>query len=158
MKTIKSFFKIIFILCGIILVTGGLILGLYLHGDINLNSSNDEVNEIVTRGKKVLDKSQTVLDSAKDKVSSLASSLDGSLDKFRGSVGIEESDGNIDVYFAPCEELNPFGIDDRLSSFLNSASESINCAFFDFQLMKAADVLIEKHREGVKVGIVSDSN
>jgi phosphatidylserine/phosphatidylglycerophosphate/cardiolipin synthase-like enzyme len=75
----------------------------------------------------------------------------------RESVG-HRSEGGIQVYFAPCEPANPFGIDDAFLGFLNSATRSIHGAFFEFELPAAAEVCIEKHKQGVDVRIVSDSN
>jgi phosphatidylserine/phosphatidylglycerophosphate/cardiolipin synthase-like enzyme len=75
----------------------------------------------------------------------------------RESVG-SGSKGGIQVYFAPCAPADPFGIDDAFLGFLNSAKRSIHGAFFEFELPAAAEVCIEKHKQGVDVRIVSDSN
>jgi phosphatidylserine/phosphatidylglycerophosphate/cardiolipin synthase-like enzyme len=75
----------------------------------------------------------------------------------RESVG-SRSEGGIQVYFAPCAPADPFGIDDAFLGFLNSATRSIHGAFFEFELPAAAEVCIEKHKQGVDVRIVSDSN
>lgn len=66
--------------------------------------------------------------------------------------------GDIRVYFAPCQPLNPFGIDDAFLEVLNSARKSIYGAFYEFQFMPAAEVLIAKHKAGVVVRMVSDSD
>jgi len=75
----------------------------------------------------------------------------------RESAG-SRSEGGIQVYFAPCAPADPFGIDDAFLGFLNSAKRSIYGAFFEFELPAAAEVCIEKHKQGVDVRIVSDSN
>jgi len=68
------------------------------------------------------------------------------------------AEGEIRVYFAPCQPANPFGIDDAFLGLLKGAKRSIHCAFFEFELPAAAEALIAKHKEGVDVKIVSDSN
>jgi len=82
----------------------------------------------------------------------------GYLDTTRTHDGDRETaQGDIQVYFAPCNPLNPLGIDDRLIRLLESATKSIDCALYELQLPEAAKVLIARHREGVAVRIVSDS-
>jgi phosphatidylserine/phosphatidylglycerophosphate/cardiolipin synthase-like enzyme len=66
------------------------------------------------------------------------------------------SQGEIRVYFAPCQPADPFGIDDAFLGFLNSAKRSIHGAFFELELPAAAKVLIAKHEDGVDVRFVSD--
>ena len=63
----------------------------------------------------------------------------------------------IEVYFGPASAANPRGISGAFLEFLASAEETIHGAFYDFSLMEAADVLIEKHRAGIEVALVSDS-
>jgi phosphatidylserine/phosphatidylglycerophosphate/cardiolipin synthase-like enzyme len=64
----------------------------------------------------------------------------------------------IQVYFAPCQPLNPLGVDDALVSFIGSARRSVYCAFYDLQLDVVAEALIERHKLGIPVRIVTDSD
>ncbi|MCX5758771.1 MAG: phospholipase D-like domain-containing protein, partial [Candidatus Hydrogenedentes bacterium] len=66
--------------------------------------------------------------------------------------------GSIQVYFAPCQSFNPFGIDRALVRLIGSAKRSVAAAFYELQLQSIADALIAKHHEGVEVRIVSDSD
>lgn len=66
--------------------------------------------------------------------------------------------GGILVYFAPAANGAPDRIDAAFLDFLRSARSSIYGAFYDFQWMDAARVLIEKRGEGVEVGLVCDSD
>lgn len=69
-----------------------------------------------------------------------------------------EDGSAIEVYFAPCNPMSPWmEIDDQLIALLKNAKESIHCAFYELQLPVVAEVLTEKHKAGVKVSIVSDS-
>lgn len=68
------------------------------------------------------------------------------------------SEGGVTVFFAPCSENGRDGIDDHFISLLEGAGQSIFCSFFELRLARAAQVLIDKHKAGVKVGIVSDSD
>ncbi|MCC6145734.1 MAG: phospholipase [Candidatus Hydrogenedentes bacterium] len=64
----------------------------------------------------------------------------------------------IQVFFAPSEPLNPWGVDDRFVAYLETAQESVYCACYEFEYLPAAEVLIRKHRAGLRVGLVSDSD
>lgn len=66
--------------------------------------------------------------------------------------------GSIRVYFAPCQSLNPFGIDRALVRLIGGAKRSVVAAFYELELESVADALVAKHREGVEVRIVSDSD
>lgn len=66
--------------------------------------------------------------------------------------------GAIRVYFAPCQSLNPFGIDRALVRLIAGAQRSVMAAFYDLELESAAAALVERHRAGVAVRIVSDSD
>ncbi|MBX7259293.1 MAG: hypothetical protein K1Y02_23225 [Candidatus Hydrogenedentes bacterium] len=68
-----------------------------------------------------------------------------------------EETERIAVYFAPGSRMRGGDIDDALLTLLRSAKKSLRCAFYDFEYVEAAKVLVEKHKEGVEVGIVSDS-
>ncbi|HPO14044.1 MAG TPA: phospholipase D-like domain-containing protein [Candidatus Hydrogenedentes bacterium] len=72
--------------------------------------------------------------------------------------GFFRSDKPIQVFFAPAAPLTPWGIDDKLVALLAHATQSIDAAFYEFQLQKAADTLILQHQKGVAVRLVSDSN
>lgn len=63
----------------------------------------------------------------------------------------------IAVYFAPCQPRDSHGIDDRLVEFIGTAERTIWCAFYDLEHEEVAKTLIGKHRAGVEVRIVSDS-
>jgi len=65
---------------------------------------------------------------------------------------------NVDVYFAPASRVDTNGIDDQLIAFLQSADSSILCAFYELAWMDAARVLVDKHRAGLTVKVVSDSD
>jgi len=69
-----------------------------------------------------------------------------------------ETEGEIQVLFAPVEPLNPWGLDDRLVRLINDARQSIFCAFYELQLMSVADALIARHLDGATVRLVSDSH
>jgi len=66
--------------------------------------------------------------------------------------------GDIRVYFAPSQPLNPFGIDHAFLRLLERAEHAICAAFYELQFERAAEVLIAKHEAGVRVAIVSDSD
>ncbi len=68
------------------------------------------------------------------------------------------SAGEIRVFFAPCQPMNPMGIDDAFFALLDGAQHSIRGAFYEFQLPKAAEILVAKHKAGVSVELVSDSD
>lgn len=64
----------------------------------------------------------------------------------------------IEVFFAPDSNEAGHRIGGAFLTLLHSAQESIDGAFYEFQLTPAADALIERHRQGVKVRLVSDSD
>jgi phosphatidylserine/phosphatidylglycerophosphate/cardiolipin synthase-like enzyme len=64
----------------------------------------------------------------------------------------------IHVYFAPPRQGDPDPIDQALLGLINSARESVACAFYELELSPAADALIARHNAGVRVGVVSDSD
>lgn len=69
--------------------------------------------------------------------------------------GAGETNEPIRVFFSPApqgEEMIPHFI-----KFLKTAGESIDCALYLFTLQEAVDVLIAKHKQGVRVRIVSDT-
>lgn len=73
------------------------------------------------------------------------------------SAGGDSAD-RIQVYFAPCRPDDRDGIDDRFVGFLERARKTIDGAFYDLQLPDVARTLIAKHRAGIHVRIVSDSD
>lgn len=64
---------------------------------------------------------------------------------------------DVQAYFAPCQADEPGSLDEAFKNLLRGARTSIAGAFYDFQLTSVADILIAKHREGVAVRLVSDS-
>jgi len=66
--------------------------------------------------------------------------------------------GQIEVYFAPVSPSHPFGIDDALVAHIAGAQETVHAAFYDLGLMMVAEALIERHRAGVEVALVTDSD
>lgn len=68
-----------------------------------------------------------------------------------------DANGLIRVYFAPADPDRPGELDDAFLDLIRGAEESILCAFFDLEFERAAQVLEAKHRDGITVGIVSDS-
>jgi phosphatidylserine/phosphatidylglycerophosphate/cardiolipin synthase-like enzyme len=71
---------------------------------------------------------------------------------------VPSEEGEIQVFFAPVHPMHPNGIDDRLIRLIRGASRSVDAAFYDLQLDKAAEALIDRHQAGVKVRLVSDSH
>jgi phosphatidylserine/phosphatidylglycerophosphate/cardiolipin synthase-like enzyme len=69
-----------------------------------------------------------------------------------------DAGAGIEVLFAPVEPMNPWGIDDRLVALIGQARQSVDGAFYDLQLASVAEALIERHRNGVRVRLVSDSH
>ncbi len=67
-------------------------------------------------------------------------------------------DQPIQAFFAPANKLSPWGMDDKLLALLAQATRSIDAAFYELQLQKAADTLILQHQKGISVRLVSDSN
>lgn len=65
---------------------------------------------------------------------------------------------DISVYFAPDGEASAHRISAAFLALLSSAKSRIDGAFYEFQLEAAADALIERHRRGVTVRLVSDSD
>jgi phosphatidylserine/phosphatidylglycerophosphate/cardiolipin synthase-like enzyme len=60
--------------------------------------------------------------------------------------------GNIEVYFCPREDCET-----ALVNFIDSAQESVHCAFFEVDLDKVRDKLLEKQKE-IEVLIVTDND
>jgi phosphatidylserine/phosphatidylglycerophosphate/cardiolipin synthase-like enzyme len=95
-----------------------------------------------------------ILRGARDRVERLANpERRATLDPFG-----PEAPRAVQVFFGPAEALNPWGMDDYFLYYLNSAEESIYCACYELEYLPAAEVLIEQHYAGVRVGIVSDSD
>lgn len=72
--------------------------------------------------------------------------------------GRQAEAGKIRVFFSPCSQGDPSCIDNKLIGFLEVAKTSIDCAFYELQHPKVAEVLVGKHRAGVSVRFVVDSN
>ncbi|MBR9683817.1 hypothetical protein GOV03_04735 [Candidatus Woesearchaeota archaeon] len=64
-----------------------------------------------------------------------------------------DNSGSIAVYFCPQDDCAG-----KLVDFLDSAVESIDCAFYDLGLESVKDKLLEKHKEGVSVRVVIDNS
>lgn len=63
-----------------------------------------------------------------------------------------EDQGNIELYFCPQEQC-----EEELVSFLDSAEQSIHCAFFDIGLETVKEVLVKKEKI-IEVKIVTDND
>jgi len=109
--------------------------------------------EIPKTASQALDKAAESLGEIAEAAKQAAPDLPGNL-----SHALPASAGGIDVYFAPCQPVHPFGVDDALLRFLERAERSIHGAFYELQLPRAAEVLIAKHAAGVEVALVSDSH
>lgn len=66
--------------------------------------------------------------------------------------------GDVNVYFAPCEPNDKNGLKSVLESLLLGARRSIYCAVYDLEDPDIAEVLINKHKAGTLVRIVSDGD
>jgi len=66
--------------------------------------------------------------------------------------------GEIQVFFAPASPASPTGIDDHLVALIRGARSSVCAAFYDLELESIAEALIDRHRAGVRVGVVSESH
>jgi phosphatidylserine/phosphatidylglycerophosphate/cardiolipin synthase-like enzyme len=63
-----------------------------------------------------------------------------------------QDSGNIEVYFCPQEDCEL-----ALVNFIDSAQESVHCAFFEVDLDKVRDKLLEKEKE-IEVQIITDKD
>ena len=66
--------------------------------------------------------------------------------------------GAIQVFFVPNRHEDVLSPDEALLRLIAGAREHIFCAFYDLELESVALALIERHRAGVRVAIVSDSD
>jgi phosphatidylserine/phosphatidylglycerophosphate/cardiolipin synthase-like enzyme len=74
------------------------------------------------------------------------------VDNIDNSVESYVSDsGNVELYFCPQEEC-----ESALLNFIDSAQESVHCAFFEVDLDKIRDKLLEKQKE-IDVKIITDN-
>ncbi|HPO87585.1 MAG TPA: phospholipase D-like domain-containing protein [Candidatus Hydrogenedentes bacterium] len=69
-----------------------------------------------------------------------------------------DSSKNINVYFAPCEPDDKNGLKSVLEHLLLGARRSIYCAVYDLEDSDIAEILINKHKAGTLVRIVSDGD
>ncbi len=67
-------------------------------------------------------------------------------------------DGVIQVYFSPVDERRKDGPDDRLIALIQSAEKSVYAAIYDLDYEPVADALIDRHRAGIAVKLVSDTH
>lgn len=72
--------------------------------------------------------------------------------------GGDTSGGDIAVYFSPPVDRKVEGAHEALLALIASAQKSVLCAFYDLDYMPAADALIARHKAGVRVAIVSDTD
>ena len=67
---------------------------------------------------------------------------------------LEEHEGRILVFFAPCEPSNPEGIDDKLVAFIDSAEHEVKAAIYDLRLENVTGALLDANNRGVSVSVV----
>lgn len=108
-----------------------------------------------------LPKPESLADGGQDLFRRALEAIKELLSRLLGGDGRSENEGPppepIKVCFGPCTVRDPSGIDDALVAFLESARESIYCAVYDLELQRVADTLIARHKAGVNVRIVTDS-
>jgi phosphatidylserine/phosphatidylglycerophosphate/cardiolipin synthase-like enzyme len=63
----------------------------------------------------------------------------------------------VTVLFAPADPAASGGIDDHLIALIGGARQSVLCAFYDLELKSVAETLVRKHRQGVRVAVVTDT-
>ena len=63
-----------------------------------------------------------------------------------------QDSGNIEVYFCPQEDCETALVD-----FIDSAEEFVHCAFFEVDLDKVRDKLLEKEKE-IEVKVITDKD
>jgi len=66
---------------------------------------------------------------------------------------IKEDEKIIDVYFCPRDDC-----ESELAEFILSANEKVYCAFFDLDLEKVKDALVEQYGDGVDVKLIVDTD
>jgi phosphatidylserine/phosphatidylglycerophosphate/cardiolipin synthase-like enzyme len=158
------FTKSLIVLTVIVAVSVGAGIGYYVVRGGDLSHLQRESKRTLAEGKELtdpkalLETGQVLAEKAETLRSDVSTFLSGKAGETGTPIGGAGSKGEIQVYFAPCAPADPFGIDDAFLGFLNSAKRSIHGAFFEFELPAAAEVCIEKHKQGVDVRIVSDSN
>ncbi len=62
------------------------------------------------------------------------------------------------VFFSPVNERQKDGPDDHLVALIRSAKKSVHAAFYDLRYEPVAKALIDRHRAGVEVRLVSDTH
>jgi len=62
------------------------------------------------------------------------------------------------VYFGPTEPGDKKGLDNKLTELISQAEKSVQSAFYDLDLQNVTDALLDAHREGVEIGLVTDSD
>lgn len=70
----------------------------------------------------------------------------------------QNSNGAIQVFFVPASTAGVSPAEDALVALIDSAQKSIACAFYEFELERIARALIARHKAGVTVALVSDSD
>ncbi|MBN2309398.1 MAG: phospholipase [Candidatus Hydrogenedentes bacterium] len=131
-------------------------LALYLHQGGSLRDLAARCSGLASRADGLIDQARDVAGRAEpqvEKIESLLPALPGA----GGPGPFTAAEGRIAVYFAPVEPGQRNGIDGEFLDLIESAEESIHCAFFDLEWAEAAEALVAKHEAGVDVAIVSDS-
>ena len=111
---------------------------------------------LVDKGRELVTQVPGLLGKSKDLAEDFGSRFSSAKETGPGSE--QEALGRIEVFFGPCTPINPRGIDDHFLNLLKSAERSIHAGFYDLQLPRAAEILIEKHSAGIDVKLVSDSH
>jgi phosphatidylserine/phosphatidylglycerophosphate/cardiolipin synthase-like enzyme len=70
---------------------------------------------------------------------------------------VERPGDGIEVFFSPVDESRPDGPDDRLVALIRSAERSVYAAFYELDYAPVAEALIDRHKAGADVRLVSDT-
>ncbi|MCK5862898.1 MAG: hypothetical protein KAH38_10455, partial [Candidatus Hydrogenedentes bacterium] len=73
-------------------------------------------------------------------------------------VSAQQSNSSLQVFFVPAQKPGGSVAQDALIALIDSAHESVVCAFYDFELEQVAHALIARHQSGVKAAVVSDTD
>ena len=71
---------------------------------------------------------------------------------------VSTPDARIQVFFGPSASGASSGIEAQLTALINRATSRIDGAFYELELESIARALIDRHRAGVRVRLVSDSD
>lgn len=78
--------------------------------------------------------------------------------QYNHASGILSTNNAIQVFFVPARDSLESPADAALLNLIARGRDHIFCAFYDLELGTIANALVERHRAGVQVGIVSDSD